>query len=74
MTRLEAIRHVRKGKTLHLQHEGIESVYNCNISEHAFKPGKLRCIFVNVRPWGGMFGVIITPGQLMSYIKRNYKR
>jgi hypothetical protein len=74
MTRLEAMRHVAKGGTLNLLHEGIECTFSCNLSQHAFKRGKVRCIFVNVRPWGGSFGVIITPTQLKNYIKRNYPR
>jgi len=74
MTRLEAIRYIRTGKALSVVHEGIESTFRANISEHAFKPGKVRCIFVNVKPWGGMFGVVITPKQVLSYIKRNFPR
>jgi predicted MarR family transcription regulator len=73
-TRLEAIRHVAKGGTLNLEHVGVESTFTCNLSQHAFKRGKVRCIFVNVRPWGGSFGVVITPMQLMNYIRRNYPR
>jgi len=73
MTRLEAIRQVRKG-CLSTTHEGVETTFNANISEHPFKRGKVRLILVNVKPWGGSFGVIITPKQVLSYIRRHFKR
>lgn len=74
MTRREAMRHVRKGGILSLEHVGIESTFTANFSEHAFKRGKVRCVFHNVRPWGGSYGVVITPRQLLNYIRRNYLR
>ena len=74
MTRLDAIRHIRQGEILNLEHVGVESVFRTHVTHHPYIGNKVRCIFINVRPWGGRFGVDITPLQLLSYIKRNFVR
>lgn len=86
MTRLEAIRKIRKGETIEVlftpEEHGVSSSFMvsvhyldiCNFSRHKRRGhetiGPIHCLFFS----GAPFWIHITPKQLLGFIRRNYLR